>query len=380
MSETDDRPIRILQVVGGMNRAGVETWLIHVLRHIDRDRFRMDFLVHTERPCAHDDEIRALGSRIIPCLHPHRPWVFARNFRQAMKKHGPYDVVHSHVHHYSGLVLRLAAKAQVPVCIAHSHNDTSALQRRAGPLRRLYLLVTKHWIARYATVGLAASPPAAAALFGPRWADDPRYHVLYYGIDVAPFRGDGADGAALRAELGLPANGLVIGHVGRFHQQKNHAFLLEVFAEVARREPRAHLLLVGDGPLRPAIERQAQDLGLAGRVTFTGVRDDVPRLMLGAMDLFLFPSLYEGLGIVLVEAQAVGLPCAISDVIPDEADVIPEMVHRLSLQDPPTRWAEVVLACAQSRPLSQPEALARIQQSPFDIKISVRQLEAIYGA
>ena len=103
-------PVRVLHVLGGMNRGGVETWLMHVLRHIDRNRFRMDFLVHTVNPCAYDDEIHSLGSEIIPCLHPSRPWTYVRNFKRILREHGPYDVVHSHVHHFSGHILRLARR------------------------------------------------------------------------------------------------------------------------------------------------------------------------------------------------------------------------------------------------------------------------------
>ncbi|MGD0041301.1 MAG: glycosyltransferase, partial [Isosphaeraceae bacterium] len=214
-------PIRILHVVGGMNRGGIETWLMHVLRHIDREMYRMDFLVHTARPCAYDTEIWDLGSRIIPCLHPSRPWWYARNFFRALHAFGPYDIVHSHVHHFSGLVLRLAHRAGVLMRIAHSHNDASPVDGRARLPRRLYLRLMERWIAHHATLGLAASPEAAASLYGPHWADDPNRRVLYCGIDLAPFRSL-LDGAAVRREFGIPDGAYVVGHVGRFFPQKNH--------------------------------------------------------------------------------------------------------------------------------------------------------------
>ena len=377
---TDQRPIRILHIVGGMNRGGVETWLMHVLRHIDRERYQMDFLVHTLEPCAYDDEIRALGSRIIACPHPHRPWRFAPQFLRILREHGPYDIVHSHVHHYSGFTLWLAKQAGVPMRIAHSHNDTTTGDRAAGLMRKFYLRMMEQAIRRAATHGLACSHRAAAALYGRQWQRDPRWQVLYYGIDLAPFREAlSADSATVRAELGLPPEALVIGHVGRFAPQKNHEFLIDIFAEIARREPRAHLLLVGDGPLRGSIEAKVRALGLQERVTFTGLRADVPRLMAAAMDLFVFPSIYEGLGLVLVEAQAAGLPCVLSDVIPHEADVVPALIHRLALQADAATWAERVLAVAVQRPLSAAEALATVEASPFAIQQSVSRLEAVYG-
>ena len=240
------RPIRILHVVGGMNRGGLETWLMHVLRNIDREQYRMDFLVHGNTPLPYDAEIREMGSRIIPCPHPSRPWRYDRHFTRAVRAFGPYDIVHSHVHHFSGMVLRLARREGVLIRIAHSHNDTSPVDRRAGLPRRLYLRLMERWIARHATLGLACSPEAAVSLFGPRWGQDPTRRILYYGIDLTPFTIP-ADRAAVRRELGLPERSFVVGHVGRFFPQKNHEFLLEIGAELAQVEPDVRLLLVGDG-------------------------------------------------------------------------------------------------------------------------------------
>jgi glycosyltransferase involved in cell wall biosynthesis len=371
-------PVRVLHVLDGMNRCGLETWLMHVLRHIDRDRFRMDFLVHKSVPCAYDDEIRSLGSEVIPCLHPSRPWTYARNFKRILRELGPYDVVHSHVHHFSGLVLRVAGAAGVPIRIAHSHNDTSRIQAGAGSLRRAYLALMNRWMARYSTARLAVSRQAAEALFGTDRGDCGRYRVLYLGIDLEPFQHP-ADRDAVRAELGIPSDAFVIGHVGRFAPQKNHAFLVEIFGELVRREPSAHLLLVGgEGELRPAVERQLARAGLAERVVFTGSRPDVPRLMLGAMDVFLFPSRFEGLGLVLVEAQAVGLPCVISDVVPEEADVVPGLVRRMSLAQPAEVWAEALID-SRSKVMTPSVVLQIIEKSPFGIGATIAGLEEVYS-
>jgi glycosyltransferase involved in cell wall biosynthesis len=375
-----ESPIRILHVLGGMVRGGVETWLMHILRHIDRDRFHMDFLVHTTQPCAYDDEVRALGSKIIPCMHPWRPWLYARNLKRVLREHGPYDVVHSHVHHYSGFVLRLAQQPSVPVRIAHSHNDTTQLQAEATLLRQGYLTLMKRWISRYATVGLAASRKAAVALFGPVWEADSRWRILHYGIDLTPFRNPVAP-AAVRAELGIPAEAFVMGHVGRFVKQKNHAFLVDIAAEVARREPMMRLLLVGDGPLRPTIEQRVAQAGLTNRIVFAGLRSDVPRLMLGAMDVFVLPSLHEGLPVVGLEVQAAGLPFVLSDVVAEELDEVKPLVRRLSLSLPASAWAEAILAVRDAAPaITQPEALHMMEKSSFTIQASVERLEEAYLA
>lgn len=377
---TKQRPIRILHVVGGMNRGGVETWLMHVLRHIDRDRFQMDFLVHTEKPCPYDDEARALGSKIIPCLSPSKPWLYGRNFKRILREYGPYDIVHSHVHHFSGYVLYLAKQAGVPIRIAHSHNDTSAIDAKAGLHRQLYLSLTKWLIDRYATLGFAASYKVAAVLFNRAWKTDSRWQILYCGVDLTPFR-ELVDAVAIRAEFGIPADAFVVGHVGRFEEQKNHQFLIDIVAEIAQREPKIHLLLIGDGSLRSEIQQKVISHGLANHVTFAGLRPDVPQLMLGAMDLFLLPSIHEALGLVLIEAQAAGLPCVFSDVVPEEANAVKPLVRQVSLSKSASDWAEAVISARSGvLAIAQADTLPVLEHSPFNIIVSVKKLTEVYEA
>ena len=371
-----NRPIKILHVVGGMNRGGIETWLMHILRNIDRDRFEMDFLVNTPETCSYDDEIRALGSNIIPCLNPTKPLVYSGEFGKILKDKGPYDIVHSHVHHYSGLTLFLAKQAGVPVRIAHSHNDTSSAEAQAGWKRQIYLTLMEKSIARYATLGLAASNEAATDLFGSSWQNDPRWQILYYGLDLTPFQKQ--PDKTMRAEFNIPADAFVIGHVGRFEAQKNHQLILEIAAEVVKQEPNMYLFLVGVGPLREQVEQNAARLGLKDKVIFAGVRADVPQLMLSVMDVFLFPSLFEGLGLVFIEAQAAGLVSVLSDVVPQAADVVPPLVKRLSLNNSVSTWAEMILAQKQKATISQSEALSLVMDSQFNLDVCLKQLKKIY--
>lgn len=374
-----EKPLRILHVLGSLDLGGVETWLLHVLRHIDPAHFQMDFLVHTARPGAFDAEVRALGSSVFPCLGTSRPWVYARNFRRILKERGPYDIVHSHVHHYSGYVLRLAHAAGVPVRIAHSHSiNTTTLRDSGSPRRQLYMALTERWVARHATAGLAASTPAAHALFGPNWQADPRWRVLYYGIDTEAFRSPPGVETA-RAELGLAPDDLVIGHVGRFAEQKNHRFLVRIASEVVRQEQKARFLLVGTGPLRHEIEQLVAQEGPASRVDFAGARYDVPRLLVGAMDLFLFPSIDEGLPLGLLEAQAAGLPCVVSTGVPKEAYVVAPLIRPVSLNDSASTWANIVLStAAEGLVLTREEARQRVGRSPFSIETSARELADFY--
>lgn len=373
-----DKPIRILQVVGGMNRGGVETWLMHVLRNIDREQYQMDFLVHTTEPCAYDEEIRALGSRIIACPYTKQPLRYARELRRILREEGPYDVVHSHVHHCSGWVLLIARLAGTQIRIVHSHSDNRRAQQQARLPRRLYLSFTHCLIWWTSTKGLAASREAALALFGPAWEQDARWQILYCAIDLAPF--EAPPDPTLCEQFGIPANALVVGHVGRFHEAKNHTFMMDIAAEVIRKEPSVYFLLVGDGPLRPSIEAKASKLGILEHVIFAGLRSDVPQVMKSAMDIFLMPSLYEGLPLVGMEAQAAGLPCIYSDNVSTEADLIPELVTRLNLDTNTETWAEVVLDMLKSSPsVSKHEALVDIQHGPFNIAKSVIELQSLYN-
>lgn len=371
--------IKVLHVLGGLDRGGVETWLMHVLRHIDRDRFQLDFLVSTTRECAYDREAKALGSLIIPNPDPHNPLLYALNFMRNYRKYGPYDIVHSHVHHYSGFVLFLSRILGVPIRIAHSHNDTRVAESNNSIFRKIYLHLMKKMINTCATHGIAASSLAAEDLFGMDWERDQRWKVLHCGIDLEPFK-KVVDRAKIRRELGIPTDAFVVGHVGRFVEQKNHSFLLDIAANVIKSSKDVYFLLVGDGPLRPAMEQKAKVLNIKDKVIFTGVRQDVPDLMLGAFDLILFPSLHEGLGIVLIEAQAAGLHCILSDVIPKEVDICKDLITRLNLTLPITLWADNILRMKyQIYRTKRNKYLDILERSPFNIVNITNRLLEIYN-
>jgi glycosyltransferase involved in cell wall biosynthesis len=367
-------PVRILHVLKTLSFGGIEIWLMHLLRHVDRRRIEMDFLLHDKQNGDFEDEARQLGARIFRGAPPNDPFGYARTFRKAVKDQG-CDVVHSHLQHYSGYVLKLAHAAKVPVRIAHSHNDTRLPDSRVGPLRKAYYKQMKRWIRQYATIKLAVTNRAALALYGSQFADDPGTHLLNYVVDLNPFRVNPEP--MLRSSLGIPSESFVMVHVGILKEQKNHLFLLRVLWEVRQRHSDVRLLLVGDGRLRTPIENAARDLGLHENVVFAGSRSDVASLLSSVGDVFVFPSLWEGFGLVALEAQAAGLPCFLSDVVPQEADVVPELVHRISLEESPARWAETILAARQPQ-ITHEEAFRRIVASPFNIENHLRQLEALY--
>lgn len=330
--------MRILHVVGGLNRGGAETWLVQMLAHIDREKYQMDFLVHSTEAGAYDEEVRAFGSRLFTCLKPSNPLLYALNFRRILRRYGPYDCVHSHIHHYGGYVLMLAASMGVPVRIAHSHSDTSIPDRGSSGLRRTYLFGMQVLIRHFATRQIAVSQGAARSLFSELWNSDSRCRISPLGINLLPFN-QMHDTKQVRSELGIPHEAFVVGHVGRFAQEKNHRFLVKVAEQFCKLDEKAIFLLVGDGPLRSEIEDLVCSRGLKERFVFAGTRTDVPSLMKGAMDCFLLPSNYEGLPLVLLEAQAAGLHCIVSDAVSNEGDANESAVTRLSLAAVPSEWA-----------------------------------------
>lgn len=371
-SESPKRPTRVLHVVGSMNRGGVETWLMNVLRNVSRDELAFDFMVHKPDAAAYDEELRALGAGRYVCQWPSNPLVYARTFFKILREHGPYDVVHSHVHHFSGFVLMLAKLAGVRIRIAHGHSDTSAAQQKASGPRFAYLKVTEWLIGYAATSGIAVSEKAATSLFGKDWQKDQRWKIIYCGIDLNSFEVV-VDSAIIRKDLGISESAFVVGHVGRFDSAKNHSFLIDIFVELKKVMPAAILLLVGDGKLkRDIIERVIAD-GLSEDVIFTGIRDDVPKIMMGAMNIFVFPSKHEGLGLVLIEAQAAGLTCLTSTDVPPEVKVSSNL-HFISLDEGANNWAYMI------------ESYKNLHNKPngnisyFDIQRSISSTRALYHA
>jgi glycosyltransferase involved in cell wall biosynthesis len=365
--------IRILHVFGRMDRGGAETWIVNVLRTIDRSRYQFDFLVQPGPDGAYDDEIRRLGGRVIKGPSPSNPLSYVIGVVQLLRSQEPYDVIHSHVHHFSGVTLAIGRLMGIPERIAHSHNDLRQVERTSTIGRRFYNWAMERSILQFATTGVAVSEGSAISLFGGNWKDDRRFRILHCGVDLQPFSCH-AENLPIRDEMSIPSDAVVIGHVGSFSTQKNHRFVIRVFAELVRMHPEAVLILVGTGPLEAEIRLLVQEMGLLERVRFLGVRSDIPQLMMGAFDWFLLPSLYEGIPLVLMEAQAAGLSILVSENVSEEAIVIPDLFKQLSLATPAVVWARALL-----RPtVRRKDALSRMEGSTFNIRHSVDDLEELY--
>jgi glycosyltransferase involved in cell wall biosynthesis len=346
------RTIRILHVFGRMGRGGAETWILNVLRHDPawRARFQLDFLVHETRAGELDDELRDLGSRIIVAPYPRHPVRYPVALAAALRsgRPAPYDIVHSHVGFFSGWVLALATALGARGRIAHSHNDFS--REQPSPRRALYQRAMRVGLHGGATCGLGCSVPACSSLFGPDWQARGKYEVLHYGYDFDRLSGIDPDvRAATRRSLGLGERDFVIGHIGHFQRQKNHEFIVELAAAGRARGRDHRFVLVGEGALRPAVEQAIAARGLGDRLVLTGLRSDIPAL-LSSFDMMILPSRWEGLGIVVLEAQAAGLPCLLSDRVPEEATVIESLITRRALDV--TRWLDAIDDIAAGRAAS----------------------------
>ena len=373
------RRTRVLHSVGHLARGGIETWLRSMIQRLDRGRFEHHVLVWTAEEEAFTAEYRAAGARVLPCPGHMNPLRLAPSLARILREHGPYDLLHTHGSHGHAFVMLFSALAGIRARIAHSHCDVRPVLRETGPAYRLYAAAGNRLMRRLLTAGAAVSVESAESLFGPRWRSDRRIRLLRCGIDMRPFR-EPPD-PSLRARLGLPEGRSVVGHVGRFEEQKNHAFLLEVAEALARRGSPLHLLLVGDGSLRPGFVEAMRGRGLADRFTLVEDCAEVPALMIGAMDCLVCPSLFEGVPLVLMEAQAAGLPCLVSEALSRDADAGAGLMSWLPLAAGPEAWAQALEALPARRVDNRDPVLRRrMEGSAFNLESSARDLAELYGA
>ncbi|CAN2248126.1 glycosyltransferase family 1 protein [Bacillus vallismortis] len=343
-------PKRVLHVLSGMNRGGAETMVMNLYRKMDRSKVQFDFLTYRNDPCAYDEEILSLGGRLfyVPSIGQSNPLTFVRNVRHVITENGPFNAVHAHTDFQTGFIALAARLAGVPVRVCHSHN--TSWKTGFNWKDRLQLMAFRRLILANATALCACGEDAGRFLFGPSNMERERVHLLPNGIDLDLFAPNGQRADEEKTARGIAVDRLIIGHVARFHEVKNHAFLLKLAAHLKERGVRFQLVLAGDGPLRDKMEEEARRQNLLSDVLFLGTEERIHELM-RTFDVFVMPSLYEGLPVVLVEAQASGLPCIISDTITEKVDAGLGLVTRLNLSEPIGIWAETIArAAAAGRP------------------------------
>lgn len=364
--------MRVLQVIGVMDRGGAETMVMNLYRAMDRERVQFDFLVHEQREGDYDAEIVSLGGRIFraPRYNGINGIAYRRCIRSLFASHPEWRVVHGHIGSCAPLYLS-EAKRVGAFAIAHSH-----AQNYRNGISGVAFNIAAHPVRRIADYFMACSKEAGLDRFGSSIVEGNRFAIVPNGIDVASYACDERVHVEAKADYGL-AGRPVVCHTGRLIPVKNHEFLLEVFARVLQSFPNAVMLLAGRGDLEEQIRARVNELGLKKAVFFLGVVDDVPRL-LRAADVFVFPSINEGLALSVVEAQASGLPTIASTGVPELA-VVSDRVCRMPLSSGVEAWAtECVDKLRFSLSSERSDACEQVREHGFDIADTSVRLAAFY--
>lgn len=367
--QPNDNCIRVLQVLGGLNRGGAETMVMNLYRNIDRNKIQFDFIKHTESKCAYDDEIKELGGRIysIPKYKVYNHFQYKKAWNNFLKKHPEYKIIHGHVRSTATIYLKIAKKYGL-YAIAHSHSTSSGKGIKA--IIKSILQFRIRYIADYC---MGCSKEANEWLYGKKVANSSRCTVLNNGIDIEKFAFNDEIRNDIRRKFNLKNEEVLIGHVGRFSSVKNQDFLVDIFWEYYNNiNKKAKLILIGDGELREKIKQKVKKFNLEKQVIFQEAVKNVQDYY-NAMDIFIFPSLYEGLGIVLIEAQASGLNCLVSDKVPQNV-AITDRIEFISLNKPANYWSKKIIVNAEKRT----EKYKSIINTKYDIKNCVKKIEKIY--
>ena len=385
------RPLRVLQVLGGLGVGGAETWLMAVLRRWARDATgQMDFLLTGGEKDVFDREAAELGARLHYLRYGRAHLAtFVRGYRRLLAQ-GRYDAIHDHADYAGGWRFALGAGVLPPVRVAHVHNPWLHIQANysTGPSRRLAAAGGKALVGALATHVCGTSAEILMQYgFRPERIRRPKVEVVHCGFEVDQFNAPReADRASVLAEFGWPAETKLVLFVGRLdralafvHPQnhKNSWLALNIAREATAHDPAVRLIMAGMGPSHEALMQRVREWGLTDRLRLPGIRHDVPVLMRAA-DTLLFPSAQEGLGMVAVEAQAAGLPVLASQTVPREAIVVPGLYETLPLDSPLEIWVERLFSVMDRTRPSLAACHAAIEASDFSIANSARKLEAIY--
>ncbi len=329
-------PIRVAHVIGNWLGGGVESVVMNYYRNIDRNKVQFDFLCSESSTDIPYEEIEKLGGRVFIVPNYTKVVKYQKELKKIFKENN-YKIVHSHISTMSVFPLRAAKKAGVPIRIAHSHSTTNKKEKKKNLLKQ----VLRPFSRVYATDYMCCSELAGRWLFGDKEYDKGNVYLLNNAIDLDKFKYNESLRKEKRKELCISDDTLVIGHVGRFVAQKNHSFLIDIFNEVHKQRENSILLLAGQGPLMEEMKEKVKILGIEESVKFLGQRNDIDKLY-QAFDVFLLPSLYEGLPVVGVEAQATGLLCELSNDMTKETKVL-DTTRFMSLDNTAEEWANKIL-------------------------------------
>ena len=358
------KKIKVLHIINGMGSGGAEMLIMNWLRNIDTSKFQFDFLLRSN-DCMYEDEIVSKGGHIYYTASFPKHWLTNKKETIKFFRNHKYDVVHVHGNaliYMEGL--KQAKRSQTPLIIMHSHNTKTYI-----PAFTIIHLFNRVKIKRYANCFLSCGEAAGKWMFG-----DNKFTVVNNGVDENTFKYDSIKRKQIRDKLNIKENEFVIGHVGRFLPVKNHKFILRVFKEILKKGSNAKLLLIGEGPEYDNIQNYAKELNISKSVRFLGLRQDISDLE-QAMDLFLFPSLHEGLPFVLIEAQMIGLPCLVSSTISTESS-ISNNIKFYSLDQDANKWADQALRMREE--FSRDENYLTERAAAYSSKDSARKISEIY--
>lgn len=361
--------VRILHVIGQMNRGGAESMIMNIYRKIDREKIQFDFVVHTNSLCDFDEEIKSLGGSIYSCPRFKGSNIveYIKFWKEFFKQHKEYKIIHGHIGSSAAIYLKIAKKYGL-FTIAHSHSAGFG-EGLKGLMYRIFSYPTR-FIADYF---FACSENAGISRYGKKVVNNKsKFSVLNNAIDIDEYAFSQTVREKKAKELNLE-NKFVIGHVGRFDKAKNQEYLVEIFKIIVQKDEDAILLLVGDGELKSYIVEKVKNYNLEEKVIFTGVRSDVNELM-QVMDVFAFPSIYEGLPVTLIEAQVAGLPCIISDSITDEV-CITNLVEKLHISELNIKfWCNEIL----NQKYYKRENMNTLKNSNYNINLMISNLQKFY--
>ena len=364
----DNLQIRILHVLGSLDRGGAETMIMNLYRNIDRSKVQFDFLIHTDRECDYNEEIRSIGGKIysLKRFKGYNLCQYIKQFKDFFIKHPEYEIIHGHMRSTASIYLKIA-KSMGRYTIAHSHNTSSG--NGISALGKNLIQLPLRYIADYY---FACSIEAGEWLFGKKIIKSDKFYILKNAIDMGAFVFNQNIRDLKRKELGFE-DFFIIGNVGRFHEQKNHYFTLNLFNEFLKEELNSKLVLVGEGELKSEIKKYADELEINDKVIFLDSRSDINELMM-SFDVFIFPSKYEGLGIVAIEAQSSSLPTLCSDNVPREVKIT-DIIRFISLDDM-SKWIKELKKIKNSkRKIIKKEDVVK---TGYDIKSSSAFLFKFY--
>ena len=362
------KPIRVLQIIGLSCGGGVESVIMNYYRHVDKRKVQFDFVVHKNPLKTLVDEAISMGAKVYE-VTPYTQNIIKFTYEiYKIIKDGNYQIVHSNMNSLSGFPLLAAYFAGAKVRILHNHTTDTKEEGLRTTIKRLLRPFAKV----FANQNWACSKLAGEWMYGKEAVENEKVTIINNAIDLDKFAFNKDKRDEFRKKLGVEGK-FVVGHVGRFMKQKNHEFLIDIFAEVAKEKENAVLILIGDGPLMGLIKEKVSNLNLNDKVNFLGVRSDVADLY-NVMDLFVLPSFYEGLPVVGVESQANGLPILCSNNVTNEV-VLSKAIELLDLGSGSKYWSEVVLRSSVYGRIETREEIAKIG---FSIGEESKNLESIY--